>query len=88
MEYSAIKEALRYWQHWLLGHKFVVISYHKPLENLKMKSRTDEELGDLVYYLSQYDFTIKYSPGKYNIKVHTLSRHPVLEDFENNDDVL
>lgn len=88
LECLAIKEAIQYWQHWLLGHRFIAISDHKPLENLKIKSRTDEELGDLVYYLSQYDFTIKYSPGKTNQEADALSRNPVLECFENVDEVL
>lgn len=28
------------------------------------KSRADEEVGDLTYYVTQYDFKLKYSPGK------------------------
>ena len=88
LECLAIQESLRYWQHWLLGLKFQVISDHKPLENLRVKARTDEELGDLIYYLSQYDFTITYSPGKTNQEADALSRNPVLESFENKDDIL
>lgn len=64
LECWAIKEAVRYWQYWLLNKPFAVFSDHKPLENMNIKSRTDEDLGDLTYYLSQYDFKIKYAPGK------------------------
>ncbi|GBP22041.1 hypothetical protein EVAR_18682_1 [Eumeta japonica] len=35
---------------------------HKPLENLNIKNRTDDELGDMTHYLSQYNFVIKYNP--------------------------
>lgn len=75
LECLAIKECLQYWQHLLLGRKFKVISDHKPLENLNIKSRTDEDLGDLTNYLSLYDLEIEYSPGKYNQEADRLSRN-------------
>lgn len=88
LECLAIKEAIQYWQYWLIGKHFTVITDHKPLENLNIRSRPDEELGDLTYYLSQYDFDIKYSPGKDNVEADCLSRNPVLESNENNDEQL
>jgi|GEM_PF-6408525 len=88
LECLAVKECVRYWQHLLIGRKFKVFSDHKPLENLNIKSRTDEELGDLTYYLSQYDLEIKYEPGKYNLEADCLSRNPVLNPDENMDEQL
>lgn len=88
LECLAIKECVKYWQHLLIGRKFTVFSDHKPLENMNIKSRTDEELGDLSYYLSQYDFQIKYSPGKYNTEADCLSRNPVLEPHDNQEEQL
>ena len=55
---------------------------------MRIKTRTDETLGDLMHYLSQYDFKIIYSPGKHNIEADTLSKNSVLESFENEEDVL
>ncbi|CAB3230820.1 unnamed protein product [Arctia plantaginis] len=88
LECLAIKEAIKYWQYWLIGRKFTVFSDHKPLENLNIKARTDDELGDLTFYLSQYDFNIKYIPGKNNTEADSLSRNPVLEDNDNDEEIL
>lgn len=88
LECLAIKEAVKYWQYWLIGRKFIVYSDHKPLENMNIKARTDEELGELTYYLSQYDFKIKYIPGKDNAEADSQSRNPVLEPLENTEEML
>lgn len=88
LECLAIKEAVKYWQHWLMGREFTVYSDHKPLENMNIKARTDEELGDLTYYLSQYNFKIKYHPGKKNQEADCLSRNPVLGPYDNSDDFI
>ena len=86
LECLAIKEAVAYWQYWLIGRSFTVVSDHKPLERLKLKARTDEALGDLALYLSQYEFSIVYSPGKLNVEADSLSRNPVLASFDGQDE--
>lgn len=83
LECLAIKEALKFWQYWLMGRKFVVITDHKPLEGRELRTRPDEELGDMTHFLSQFDFDIKYEPGKENVEADCLSRNPVLENIEN-----
>ena len=83
LEALAIKESILFWQYKLIGREFIVISDHKPLENLKLKARPDEELGALVVFLSQFNFKIIYQAGKENVEADALSRNPVLEWFEN-----
>ncbi len=73
-----MKEAIKFWQYWLIGKKFKVYSDHKPLENRNIGVRTDEELGDMTNFLAQFDFDIIYKPGKENEEADCLSRNPVL----------
>lgn len=88
LECLAIKESLKFWQHWLIGKAFTIYTDHKPLENLNIKNRPDDELGDMTHYLSQYNFEIKYNPGRNNSEADCLSRNPVLESHENEEDHL
>ncbi|CAI6372396.1 unnamed protein product [Macrosiphum euphorbiae] len=88
LEVLAIKEAIKFWQYWLIGRYFEVYSDHKPLKDLNIKARPDEKLGDLTYYMSQFDFKVIYNPGKFNIEADCLSRHPVLEADESKEDIL
>ena len=34
LECLAIKEAVKYWQHWLIGREFIIFIDHKSLENM------------------------------------------------------
>ena len=90
IESYAIREAIKFWKYWLLGTHFTVFTDHKPLENLNIKSRTDEELGDLTNYLLQFDFQVVYKPGKSMVEADYLSRNPVFESsqFDNEDKIL
>lgn len=58
---------------------------HKPLVSLKINLKLDNELSQIMFYLSQYTFKVKYVSGKDNQKADCLSRNPVLEEFESND---
>ncbi len=87
LECLAIKEALTYWSHRLRGIKFTVMSDHKPLENLKVNTKVDDELRELMLNLSQFDFVVKYIPGSENAEADCLSRNPVLEPYEANEDL-
>jgi transposase InsO family protein len=83
LECLAIREAIKFWKYWLLGKKFIIYTDHKPLENFNVKVRPDEELGNLLNQISQFEFTITYKPGPTNVEADCLSRNPVLEENNN-----
>lgn len=79
IECLAIKEAILYWQYYLIGKKFVIFTDHKPLENFNIKKSKDPELIHIINYISQFEFDIVYNPGTENLEADCLSRNPVLE---------
>ncbi|MCO5600050.1 hypothetical protein L7F22_054158 [Adiantum nelumboides] len=72
-ELLAVIHALKLWRHYLLSHKFQLVTDHKSLKwiftqpNLNMRQRRWIEL------LQEYDFDIKYRPGKDNVVADGLS---------------
>lgn len=86
IEGLAIKEAILYWQYYLVGQKFTVFTDHKPLEKFNIKKSNDPELRQILNYLSQFDFEIIYNPGKNNLEADCLSRNPVLEEDSKEDE--
>ena len=83
LESLAVWEAVRYWQFCLLDQHFTIITDCKPLQDLNLKARTDEELGDFANELLQFDFQILYCPGSSNSEADYLSHNPVLEPSSN-----
>lgn len=79
LELLAIKKATQYWHHYLYVTKCTVITDHKPLESRKLKTQPDTKLNQLSLYLNQYDFKIIYKARKTNLEADELSRLPVLE---------
>ena len=70
-----------------MGNHFKIFTDHKPLANMNVKVRTDEEIGDITSYSSQFDFEIIYRPGIENGDADCLSRNPVI-DSTNVEDIL
>jgi len=72
LECFAIKESILYWQYYLMGKKFTIFSDHKPLENFNIKNCQDPELLIILEYISNFNFDIKYNPGKSNAEADSL----------------
>ena len=82
LETLAVKEAILYWQYYLIGKEFIVYSDHKPLENLNIKNCNDPQMRELLNYISQFNVKIKYNPGLKNLEADSLSRNPVLAESD------
>ena len=77
-ENLAIVWAIEHWHIYLFGHKFVLISDAKALENIygNPKSKPPMRLERWRMRLQAYDFKVVYKPGISNMSDY-LSRHPV-----------
>lgn len=73
-ELLAIVWACRYFRPYLYGRKFTLYMDHKPLSyGLNLKD-TNSRLTHWRLYLEEFDFDIKYRPGKQNVVADSLSR--------------
>lgn len=74
LELAAMVFTLKQWRHYMFGEKFEVLFDHKSLvyiftqRDLKLRQRKWFE------YLSDYDFSLHYHPGKKNVIADALSR--------------
>ncbi|KAL3288039.1 hypothetical protein HHI36_002491 [Cryptolaemus montrouzieri] len=83
----AIKEAVKYWQHWHRKALPGLLRSQTIVKN-EYKSKKQEELGDLTYFLSQFDFEIIYHPGSEKLEADCLSKNPVSEIGQTDDETL
>lgn len=73
-ELLAIIHALRTWPHYLGGRPFAVYTDHHPLKYLHSQSSLSKRQARWLDLLSEFDFTVHYTPGKLNAAADALSR--------------
>lgn len=80
-ELLAIVWATKYFRSYLFGRKFQILSDHKPLVWLSNIKEPNMKLQRWKIRLNEYDYQIKYLPGKENNVADALSRIKIEENF-------
>ena len=68
--------ATDHYQYFLLGAPFTIYTDHNPLSYLRSVSQPQGRLARWILKLEQYDYEIRYKPGKSIPHADALSRHP------------
>ena len=74
LELAAVVFALKIWRHYLYGEKFEVHSDHRSLQYLFSQKELNMRQRRWTEYIKDYNFPIKYHPGKVNVVAAALSR--------------
>jgi hypothetical protein len=74
LELAAIVFVLKIWRHHLYGAQFELFSDHKSLKYLFDQRDLNMRQRRWMEYLKDFDFELKYHPGKANVVADNLSR--------------
>ncbi|CAF2136424.1 unnamed protein product [Rotaria magnacalcarata] len=85
-ECYAIIFAIEKWHKYLDGRPFIIETDHKPLLPFNMKQQLNSKCERWRLKLQQYQFTIRYIKGKHNTVADYLSRSPVDNGSNDEDD--
>jgi hypothetical protein len=87
MNYSATKGELtaflhfcNHWRHYLLYRKFVFRTDHQPLVRIHKMLPQDAHTARMLTTLADFDFEVKYRPGKSHGNADAMSRAPHLPE--------
>nr|GEU82194.1 putative reverse transcriptase domain-containing protein [Tanacetum cinerariifolium] len=74
LELGSVVFALKIWRHYLYGTKCMVFIDHKSLQHILDQKELNMRQRRWLELLSDYDYDIRYHPGKANVVAIALSR--------------
>ncbi|GJZ74760.1 putative reverse transcriptase domain-containing protein [Tanacetum coccineum] len=74
LELGAVVFALKIWRHYLYGTKSVIYTDHKSLQHIFSQKELNMRQRHWIELFSDYDYEIRYHPGKANVVADALSR--------------
>nr|GEV15725.1 putative reverse transcriptase domain-containing protein [Tanacetum cinerariifolium] len=74
LELGSVVFALKIWRHYLYGTKCTMFTDHKSLQHILDQKELNMRQQRWLEFLSDYDYDIRYHPGKANVVADTLSR--------------
>ncbi|GKF57690.1 putative reverse transcriptase domain-containing protein, partial [Tanacetum coccineum] len=72
LELGAVMFALKIWRHYLHGIKSVIYTDHKSLQHIFSQKELNMQQHHWIKLFSDYDYEIRYHPGKANVVVDAL----------------
>jgi len=76
-ELLAIVYCVNYFRPYLYGHKFLLVTDHKPLVWLHSVKDPTSRLVRWRLKLAEYEYEVIYKAGKINVNADALSRNPI-----------
>ncbi|GJT54990.1 putative reverse transcriptase domain-containing protein [Tanacetum coccineum] len=74
LELGAVMFTLKIWRHYLYGTKCTVFTDHKSIQHVLDQKELNIRQHHWLELLSDYDYEIRYHPGKANVVADALSR--------------
>ncbi|GKB22361.1 putative reverse transcriptase domain-containing protein [Tanacetum coccineum] len=74
LELGAVVFSLKIWRHYLYGKKSVIYMDHKSLQHIFSQKELNMRHRRWIELFSDYDYKIRYHPGKANVVADALSR--------------
>ena len=76
-EMLAVYTWIRYWRPYVWGRAFTVYTDHSPLTGIKTRKDVTGRLTNMILKLQEYDYELKYTPGRTHHVPDALSRTPI-----------